>query len=437
MPRPVKYLLVILGFLLVMCMIASIPPIRTRLGSFFTRIQYALFPPQESLFLPQSSVATTVIETLQSARDLPTLVPIFPADTPITPLIDASPQPMATSLPVRIALEGVRYMDQHFGWNMCAPANLAMALSFWGWPGMAVDVARVVKPFDRDKNVMPYELVDYARNDAHLEAVLRYGGTIIRLKQLLAGGFPVLIEKGAMIRETISGQVTWMGHYSTLVGFDDDVQAFITRDSYYSPPDYPLDYTVSYSDFIQGWRAFDYTFIVVYKPEVADKLFAILGEYGDALHSDQIAIQIAQDEIQILGGLDRFFARYNLGSSLVRLNNFVDATAAYDQAYVYLNSLPHEQVPPKIGRMTWYQTGPYYAYFYTGRYQDVIDLATSSLNMTDEPFMEESYYWRGRSRASIGDNQEAAVDLCKSLVYHPGFEPTLTLMQTLNLPSCP
>ena len=33
-------------------------------------------------------------------------------------------------------------------------------------------------------------------------------------------------------------------------------------------------------------------------------------------------------------------------------------------------------------RMMWYQTGPYFAYYYSARYQDVINLANTTLNDT-------------------------------------------------------
>ncbi len=84
--------------------------------------------------------------------------------------------------------------------------------------------------------------------------------------------------------------------------------------------------------------------------------------------------------------------------------------------------------------MLWYQTGPYWTYFYAGRYQDVIDLATKTLDNMSEPILEESYYWRGLAREAVGDVDGAIKDLQVSLEYHPGFEPSTSRLQQLGAP---
>ena len=71
--------------------------------------------------------------------------------------------------------------------------------------------------------------------------------------------------------------------------------------------------------------------------------------------------------------------------------------------------------------MLWYQTGPYEAYYYSGRYQDVIHLATTTLNAMSEPVLEEGYYWRALAREALGDKEAATSDLQATLKYHPGF----------------
>ena len=80
-----------------------------------------------------------------------------------------------------VNLPGVVYMDQSGGWNLCGPTNLYMALKFWKWTGSRDDIIKVVKPGindpkltfiqrgETDKNVMPYELVDFVQNDTDLQ----------------------------------------------------------------------------------------------------------------------------------------------------------------------------------------------------------------------------------------------------------------------------
>ena len=108
-------------------------------------------------------------------------------------------------------------LHQYQMWNNCGPANLAMALSFWGWKGDQRDTAAFLKPNQRDKNVMPYEMEAYVEQETDLEAVVRVGGDLQTLKALIAAGLPVIVEKGF---EGV-GFDGWMGHYQVVSGYDD------------------------------------------------------------------------------------------------------------------------------------------------------------------------------------------------------------------------
>jgi tetratricopeptide (TPR) repeat protein len=81
----------------------------------------------------------------------------------------------------------------------------------------------------------------------------------------------------------------------------------------------------------------------------------------------------------------------------------------------------------------WYQTGPYFAYFYTGRYQDVINLATQTLDAMSEPILEETYYWRARALLATGDQEAAVADLETCLENHEGFTPCLEELAKLGI----
>ncbi len=93
----------------------------------------------------------------------------------------------------------------------------------------------VLKPFEKDKNVMPYEMADYIQNQTDLGAMVRYGGDLELLKVLIANGFPVLIEKGAWMVD-LTNKISWMGHFGVIDGYDDGQQKFFTKDSFYGPP---------------------------------------------------------------------------------------------------------------------------------------------------------------------------------------------------------
>jgi hypothetical protein len=409
-------------------LVGTLPPVRERLVYRFeqlkTRIRYTLYPPEKVVFVPMAQVATAVQETV--AAFTPTVLPSATISPTPEPLVDTTtPTLTPTPLPPTFALKGVRYINQHGLWNYCAPANLAMELSYWGWTGTREDIGNYVKPFVEDKNVMPYELADFVTSKTNLLALIREGGTLDLLKRLVVAGYPVLIEKGTYITESTTGKLSWMGHYNVVIGYSDVTQDLIVHDSYFKP-----DMRIKYETIVQEWRSFNNIFLVAYPPEKEQNLMAALGDYANESTSFNIAARIASDEIYKLVGNDQFFAWFNRGTSLKGLQDYAGAAAAYDEAFKVYPSLPEDKRP---WRMMWYQTGPYFAYYFVGRYQDVITLATQTIDYVEKPYLEESFYWRGRARGAVGETQGDVDDQRTALKYHPGFQPSLDELTRLGV----
>jgi len=405
--------------------VLAVPSLRSsaefQINKLRVQVQYALNPPQEAVFVPETSLATMVQATMQA--QVPTATP---TPEPITATADSikTPTPTPTPLPAAVTLSGVRYIDQHGLWNYCAPSTLAMALTYWGWQGERTDVGPVVKPFDKDKNVMPYELADYVNSYTQFKALVRAGGDLALLKRLVAEDFVVLLEKGIFLKD-FNGRMGWVGHYTVVNGYDDAKEEFLTQDAYYS-----ADYPVSYEELQSQWRSFNYTYLVIYPLGQEEKLMRVLGSSADETASYRIAAQTASNEAVTLGGLQQFFAYFNYGTSLVNLQDYAGAASAYDRAFQLMAALPEADRP---WRMLWYQTGPYFAYYFTGRYTDVINLATNTIDSAAEPYLEESFIWRARAHAMLGDTSAAAADIRKSLEYHPDWPPALELAAQLGI----
>lgn len=399
-----------------------------RLNEAQIMIKSFISPPEKAEFVPQSQ-SGTVMPTPQTTpidnTPTPTWTPL--PEFTMTPLPYPTATPTVEPLPTQVALQGVRYMDQHGLWNYCAPANLAMALSYWGWEGDRMDTGEALKPYNKDKNVMPYEMADYVIANTELKAIVRVGGDLELIKRFLSKGFPVLAEKGAWIKD-FSGVVSWMGHYGVITGYNDGKSELITQDSYYS-----ADYMVAYDNFIEGWRSFNYTYVMIYPADREAEVMAILGEQADETVNYQYAAQKASDEIFALADTNKFFAWYNRGTNLKELQDYAGAAEAYDQAFAIYNTLPEDKsVRPY--RILWYQTGPYFAYFYTGRYYDVLNLSTTAIEAAlDEPALEESFYWRAMAKNALGDTAGATADFRESLKYHPDFQPTIYQLNLLGI----
>jgi len=428
MSKRTKLLLVIFTLIVMGGLVATLPPVRDSLSYHFedikTRIRYALYPPAKVVFVPQAAVATAVQATVSAFTPVPSATSIPPTATPPPQVDTATPAPTAPPLPAAFAIQGVKYINQHGLWNYCAPSNLAMELSYWGWTGTREDIGNVVKPFPEDKNVMPYELADYVTGHTNLSVALRYGGTLDLLKRLVSNGYAVLIEKGTFITDT-TGTLSWMGHYNVVTGYSDTTKEIIVQDSYFKP-----DMHISYDTITEEWRAFDNVFLVVYPADKEQNLMTVLGDYADADNANRIAAKHASDESYTLTGNDQFFALFNRGTSLVNLQDYAGAASAYDAAFKLYPSLVESKRP---WRMMWYQTGPYFAYYYMGRYQDVINLATQTIDYVEKPYLEESFYWRGRARAATGDVSGDISDQRTALTYHPGFQPVLDELNRLGV----
>jgi tetratricopeptide (TPR) repeat protein len=307
-----------------------------------------------------------------------------------------------------------------------------MNLSYYKWGQTQNETAAYLKPNPRDKNVMPYEMVNFVNEQTNYRALSRMGGDLQTLKSLVGAGFPVMVEKG-FEPENLKKE-GWMGHFNLVIGYDDAKQVFITQDSYllvHEENKYTLPgFTVTYKDMEKNWRAFNFVFLVVYPPEKQNDVLNAIGPLADETQAYQSAYQRAmQETVSLTDPRDVFFAWYNVGTSLVNLQDYTGAARAYDTAYeVY----PNIATVSRPWRMLWYQTGPYYAYYYSGRFPDVISLADHTLENSSEPIMEESYHWRALAELALGDRDAAVADFRLALKYHAGFGPSLFQLQQLG-----
>jgi tetratricopeptide (TPR) repeat protein len=394
-----------------------LPPVHERLSWRISllraEIYYFFNPPDDMVFVPgQREAMTAALETTATATDAPPTPTLEPTLEPTdfvspTPTSTVTPTPTPTPIPSAFQLEGFFYEKQDF--NNCGPANLSIALSYWGWDGNQRDIAAVVRPNPRDRNVMPYEMVEFVRTQTNLNAILRWGGDLDMVKKLIAAGFPVLIERGYL--EEIP-EFGWMGHYNVITGYDEDREVFTVQDTYPGVP----NTTNSYERVGRHWRAFNYVYIIVYPADQEAKVLEILGPHADEAYNLQYAADKAREEVQGLSGRELFFGWYNIGTSLVNLQDYYGAAQAYDQAFEI-----YADIYPRPYRLFWYSTGAYFAYYYTGRYQDVIDLADAVLGLSAEPAIEETWVWRGRARLALGDVDGAVADFREALKWHPGW----------------
>ncbi len=441
MKKAWKIVLCGLAVLIVLVGVAfAIPRVRSSLVFYLaqgvTKVKYALFPPEKSVFTPEQAAANAVATSVQATLDAYASATATPV--PSTPL----PTPTGTATPVplpdRVYLKGVRPEQQRY--NNCGPATLAMYLSYYGWVGHLNPSAEVpqdhiapyLKPNREDKNVMPYEMQSYVQEYTDFGALIRMGGDLQTLKTLVAAGFPVMVEKGF---EGVNFE-GWMGHYNLVIGYDESRQVFFTQDSYnlihVDNWQNSTGFEVTYDSMTSNWRAFNDVFLVVYPKDKLNDVLNALGPLADETAAYRVAYERATQETKTLTDpRDLFFAWFNAGTSLVYLNDYGAAAQAYDGAYSIYPTISESERP---WRIVWYETGPYFAYYYTKRYQDVINMANTTLDaMGPNKGIEETWYWRAMAELATGDQVSAIQDLRESLVWHAGFTPSVDQLNELGI----
>lgn len=325
------------------------------------------------------------------------------------------------NLPASVLLSGIRHEYQRL--NNCAPVTIGMAMSYWGGKETQYQIAPVLKPNPRDKNVSPEEMVAYARSKGY---GVSYGvaGDYPLLKRLLAAKFPVILDSWFVTGDG------GMGHDQLLVGYNDQAGYFNAFDSYWGP-----NVKLKYKDLDVLWQMFNRTYIVVYPKARAGEIEALLGSRADEKKLWANALAVAKSEIQAQP--NNPFPWFNLGNVLLKQGDAKGAAAAYDRSRALKTPAALDPTRPRdaLGnwpwRLMWYQFGPYEAYYQAGRYGDVVALANDVLGRINDH--EESFYWRGMARKAQGNLAGAKADFQAALRFRPSYREAAQALKNLNL----
>lgn len=319
-----------------------------------------------------------------------------------------------TTLPVSVALPSPAFNPRkdYQDWNNCGPATLALGLRYWGWEGDQFTISEVIRPKRQDKNVNIEEMAQYVNEYAdglaeELRAEVRIGGDPPLLEALIASGYPVIIEEAFRVEKSAwPGDDLWAGHYILLTGYDQHTQLFTAQDSYFGP-----DRMISYADVVHAWQAFNHVYLVLFPEDELPKIQQLLGKDWQVDANFRRTAANLHSQVMLEPG--NAFAWFNLGSSLVALQDYDTAAQAFDKARKL--GLPQ--------RMLRYQFGPLLAAYQTGNYKDLALLADYALNVT--PDSEEALLWKSWAFEMAGDHQSAISLINQSLKANPGYQEAI------------
>lgn len=308
------------------------------------------------------------------------------------------------SIPESARLEGLRPVYQLL--NRCSAAALTINLSYFGWEGSYTDTIRALNPHDGDVAVRLDEMIGFAQSQG-LGGIARIGGTLDLLKVLVANGFPVLIENSYY--DGADAFRDWMSHNRVVMGYDDAQGVILTFDPLLGNGPDNTGRPIPYADVDDRWRPLTRAYIVLYRPEDEARLQQVMGDHWDPNYG--VEQTIARSEAEIAEGGDTF-SKFNLGVGLTLAGRYEEAVPHFDEALGI--GLPF--------RMLWYFYEPFEAYYQTGQYQRVIDLARAtladlprvdplnSLIVTEggvQTGIEEIYYYAGLAYEALGDLDSA------------------------------
>jgi tetratricopeptide (TPR) repeat protein len=211
----------------------------------------------------------------------------------------------------------------------------------------------------------------------------------------------------------------WIGHYQTVVGYDDSAQSFYVYDTYLGTGSAGEGIAEPYIQFDRDWQAFNRVFIVLYDQGSEALVQEILGQRTDIQFANEHALAVAQEEAR--RDPTNPFTWFNIGTALNELGQYEQAAAAYDASRQL--ELPF--------RMMWYQFGQFEAYYNVGRYDDVMGLVQTNLTNGAE-YVEETFYWQGRVHEARGDTNQAIASYQQALNRNPLFGDAQAALNALT-----
>ncbi|MFO7537791.1 MAG: C39 family peptidase [Chloroflexota bacterium] len=378
---------------------------------------------QDSIVRPAALAVPTATATL-----LPTVVEEVaetdteaePTETPSptpTPAPTATPEP----LPDRVVLENLEVVVQ--GFNNCGPANLSIVLNYFGNATTQAEAASYLKPNREDRNVSPWQIGEYVNDFTELQAITRSGGNLEMLKQFIASGIPVVVEKGYQP----SAAQGWYGHYLTVYGYDEEKEEFYSRDTDAGPFDGRARID-SYEEMLHWWQQFNYTFYVVFPPERESRVMSIIPEYlHDNVSMWEFTTELADREIA--ADPDNVFAWLNRGVSQTRLGEISGEISYYENGARDFDQARTIGLPP---RALYYEHRPFMAYLRVGRIDEIMDLTDALLATTGGQWVEEIHWYRGHALSAQGRLSEARESYIKALEVNENFHPAQTSLNWVN-----
>ncbi len=372
----------------------------------------AIAPTAPAATVPASTVAPIIVAQVAVAS--PTSVPL-PTATPAPTAVPAAPTVAPAAKPESIApatfLEPMSHWFQ--GWNQCAEESIAMSLSYFGSKLDPNTVTAYLRPNNGpkgSKNVESNRIVDYLRGqNVHAEAY--HGGTVDRVKRLVAVGVPVIV--GQWQNRTDHAGI---GHWRVVRGYDDAKGVFLINDSMEGAA-----VPITYAEFDDLWPVYNYVYIPVWNDRLAPGVQRVMGD--DMNLSVNVAHDIAYVQNRIEQQPTNAELYFALGGAYFRAGEFQKAVDAYHKSR-------NMGLIQKYPWTLWYQSWPVTAMVNLGMNDEALQV--SQENIRTAGVFGIMHYERGIIYEKQGDMPTAKREYQLALVDDKNYKEPQTALARLG-----
>ncbi len=298
------------------------------------------------------STSTTIATAVATATPSPTALPATPTTAPT-----AKPEAIAPAT----FLEPMSHWFQ--GWNQCAEESIAMSVSYFGInldPNAVTAFLRPNNGVKGSKNVESNRIVDYLHSQGvHAEAY--HGGTVDRIKRLVAVGVPVIV--GQWQNRTDHAGI---GHWRVVRGYDDAKGVFLINDSMEGAA-----VPISYAEFDDLWPVYNYVYIPVWNDRLAPNVQKVMGD--DMNRTVNIAHDIAYVQKRIEQQPTNAELPFALGGAYFQAGEFQKAVDAYHKARTM-------GLIQKYPWTLWYQSWPVTAMVNLGMNDEALQVSQENIH---------------------------------------------------------
>lgn len=338
------------------------------------------------------------------------------------PEITATPMPRFAMMDLSEAIANADVLEtSKVTWEKSGPILLAVLLNYQMLPVKAERLTSLLSPNPLDATIFPYEVKDYIINQTQLRYLYRFGGDIEIIRRMVETRVPVLLQK----TYTGSDVAGWAAEYALVIGFKDyerQMQMLTVRAGLVQTE------LVSYDDFMLQWLPFGNAYHVIFPEGRLEQVKDILGDQYFEYENYETAIDLLGSGWKSDRVL-RFWSSLAVATIRTYQQQYSEAVMMYEEAFFHYERIPEDQRP---WRMLWYNSRPYWAYFYANDYERVISLASRTLESGGDRGLEESLYWRAMARQALGNYEGALGDLQQAINVHPEFGPAQFLLATIQ-----